>query len=325
MPLKRKLKNRAKQWLFSFHRFGLRFGVMILPNHYYVDFPDIDQLAKTADQWAKPSRLRGVEIDPDCQAARLREICGPFANEVSGSPFYRAAGSTGCGPGYGYIEAEALHCVVRSFEPRRVIEVGSGVSTYCMLQAIARNERRCAITCIEPYPSRWLRNAPVTLLQKTVQATPLELFESLDDGDLLFIDSSHTVKTGSDTNFLILEVLPRLKPGVVIHFHDIFLPYDYPRDALRSFFQWQETALLHAFLIGNRNVEILFCLSQLHYDRPKALEEVFPEYRGRPAENGLRGADSPLFDEADDHFPTSIYLRIRNFPETTTGMVARQL
>lgn len=316
MSLQRKLKNRAKELLFSFHRFGLRLGIIVLPNHYYVDFPDIGRLAKTVDLWAKPSHLTGVEIDLDRQVTQLREICGQFAGEVEGNPYYTTAVSTDCGPGYGYIEAEALHCVVRSIKPKRIIEVGSGVSTYCMLQAIARNETRCTITCIEPYPSRWLKSADVTLVEKPVQAAPLELFESLGEGDLLFIDSSHTVKTGSDTNFLILEVLPRLNPGVVIHLHDIFLPYDYPRDALRTFFQWQETALLHAFLIGNSNVEILFCLSQLHYDRPEVVEEVFSEYRAQPTKDGLRRAGEPLFDEADDHFPSSIYLRMCNGPSS---------
>lgn len=314
MSLQRKLKNRAKELFFTFHKFGLRCGVVVLPNHYYVDFPDIGRLAKTVDLWAKPSHLTGVESDLDRQCTYLREICGPFAGEVDGNPHYRIAISTHYGPGYGYIEAQALHCVVRNIKPKRIIEVGSGVSTYCMLRAVANNETRCAITCIEPHPSRWLRSADVMLVEKPVQAVAFELFESLSDGDFLFIDSSHTVKTGSDTNFLILEVLPRLKPGVVVHLHDICLPYDYPRNALRTFFQWQETALLHAFLIGNRNVEILFSLSQLHYDRAEVVKEIFPEYRHQPAENGLRVAGSPIFDETGDHFPSSIYLRIRNGP-----------
>ena len=99
----------------------------------------------------------------------------------------------------------------------------------------------------------------------------------------------------------------------MVHVHDIFLPYDYPRDVLRFCFQWQETALLHAFLIGNRNVEILFCLSQLHYARPGVLREVFPEYLAQPAENGLRSAGSALFfDDSEDHFPSSLYLRVRS-------------
>ncbi|HVA81051.1 MAG TPA: class I SAM-dependent methyltransferase [Candidatus Binataceae bacterium] len=311
MSIKRKLKNRAKELLFSIHKLGLRCGVVVLPNHYYIDFPDVIQLAKSKDIWAKPSRLAGVEADLDQQAARLREICAPYATEVLRNPHHQAAVSSGCGPGYGYIEAEALHCVVRSLKPKRIVEVGSGVSTYCILQAAARNGVRCAITCVEPYPSAWLKGAQVALIEKPVQAVPFDLFDALGDGDFLFIDSSHTVKTGSDTNFLILEVLPRLKPGVVVHFHDICLPYDYPRDTLRTFFQWQETALLHAFLIGNRAVEIMFCLSQLHYDRPGVLGELFPEYRAQPADNGLRNAASALFDDAGDHFPSSIYLRVR--------------
>jgi hypothetical protein len=314
MPIRRTLKNRAKDLLFCVHKLGLRCGVIVLPNHYYIDYPDVNQLAKTADLWANPSQLAGIETDLDQQAACLRAICGLFSNEVRGNPHYQTAVSTDCGPGYGYIEAEALHCVIRSLKPKRIVEVGSGVSTYCILQAAARNETQCAITCVEPYPRQWLRKADVTLVEKPVQAVPLELFESLGDGDFLFIDSSHTVKTGSDANFLILEVLPRLKPGVVVHLHDIFLPYDYPRDVLRFCFQWQETALLHAFLIGNRNVEILFCLSQLHYARSGVLREVFPEYRAQPAEKGLRSAGSALCDHAGDHFPSSVYLRVRSTP-----------
>jgi hypothetical protein len=318
MSIKRKLKNRAKKLLFSIHKLGLRCGVVILPNHYYLDFPDVSQLARAADLWAKPSQLAGVETDLDQQAARLREICAPYATEVRGNPHYLSALSAGCGPGYGYIEAQALHCVVRSPKPKRIVEVGSGVSTYCILQAAARNGVRCAITCVEPYPSAWLKGAQVALIEKPVQAVPFDLFEALGDGDFMFIDSSHMVKTGSDTNFLILEVLPRLKPGVVVHFHDIFLPYDYPRDALRTFFQWQETALLHAFLIGNRNVEILFCLSQLHYDCPGVVGDLFPEYRPQPADRGLRIADSPIFDDGGDHFPSSIYLRVRTAQDQKT-------
>ncbi|MFZ0658617.1 MAG: hypothetical protein WAM05_07850, partial [Candidatus Binataceae bacterium] len=150
--------------LFSFHKLGLRLGVVVLPNHYYIGFPDIRRLAETVDLWAKPSHLIGVEIDLDRQVTQFCKICGPFANEVEGNPYYKTAVSTDCGPGYGYIEAEALHCVVRSLKPKRIIEVGSGVSTYCMLQAIARNETGCTVTCIEPYPRKWLRNSLVTLI-----------------------------------------------------------------------------------------------------------------------------------------------------------------
>lgn len=104
----------------------------------------------------------------------------------------------------------------------------------------------------------------------------------------MFIDSSHTVKPGGDVNFLILELLPRLQKGVIIHFDDIFFPYDYQRNVLRTFLHWAETSLLRAFLIFNEKAKIVFCLSLLHYDRQDVMKEVFPEYSHQGDENGLR-------------------------------------
>jgi hypothetical protein len=133
-----------------------------------------------------------------------------------------------------------------------------------------------------------------------------ELFEELGAGDLLFIDSSHTVRPGSDVNYIVLEVLPRLRPGVIVHFHDIYLPYDYQRNVLRTYFQWMETSLLRAYLVNNSRTRILFCLSQLHYDRPSVLQEVFPEYVRAPDEDGLEAPNS-----LQGHFPASIFFEVK--------------
>jgi hypothetical protein len=310
----RALKNRLKRALLVGHKLGLRLGVSILPNHYYTAVPDLNLLERTRDVWARPSELRGVELELDGQVERLARYCLPYEPEYRGNPAYRAGCDAGCGPGFGYIEAQALYAVLRHLKPRRIVEVGSGVSTYCILEAVRRNTSEGApsaeIVAIEPFSSGWLRAAPLTLIERPVQTVELSVFESLDAGDLLFIDSSHTVKTGSDVNFLILEVLPRLKPGVVCHFHDIFLPYDYQRDAVATIFQWQETALLHAFLIGNSGVHILFCLSILHYRCPDAIASVFPEYRPDDGKDGLQSAERPAFEESAGHFPSSIYLEI---------------
>ncbi|NOT54820.1 MAG: class I SAM-dependent methyltransferase [Deltaproteobacteria bacterium] len=236
----------------------------------------------------------------------------PFQNEYAGNQTYREAVERHFGPGYGYIEAQALHGVMRHYHPRRVIEVGSGVSTYCMLKALELNEQETGqtfnLTCVEPYPSKPLRAlGRAKLIQAPVQTVPFENFKELASGDLLFIDSSHVVKPGGDVNYLILDVLPRLAPGVIVHFHDIYLPYDYPRDVLRTYFQWMETSLLRAYLIHNEHVRIVFCLSQLHYDRQEVLKQVFPEYVPTRDENGLE-----LRDEAAGkrtHFPASIYIQ----------------
>jgi len=248
--------------------------------------------------------MRGIQTDVRRQVNAMREMCEPFANEYRDNLHFKKATFEHLGPGYGYIEAQALHGVIRSLKPKHIIEVGSGVSTYCMLQAVALNPNGCDLTCIEPHPSDWLRSAKVNLIERPVQSVSGEIFESLGAGDFLFIDSSHAVKTGGDVNYLILEVLPVLRRGVTVHFHDITLPYDYNPDALQTFIQPQETALLHAFLVGNRGFEILFCMSQIHHDLPEALKEVFPEYQPEAMRNGLWADGGP------GHFPSSLYLRV---------------
>jgi hypothetical protein len=200
-------------------------------------------------------------------------------------------------------------------KPGRIVEVGSGVSTACLQAAAALNARDAGstarITCIEPQPSEALEAlGDVELVSTPVQAVPLTLFEELGEGDLLFIDSSHSAKTGSDVVHLFLEVLPRLRPGVVVHVHDIYLPYDYSPMSLKTLWHWNETAFLHAFLIHNRCVKTLFCLSLLHHDRCEALREVFPGYDPEPMTDGLvTDAVGPL-EYPSRHFPCAIYLQI---------------
>jgi hypothetical protein len=219
------------------------------------------------------------------------------------------------GPGYGPVEAQVLHAVVRHFRPRRIIEVGSGVSTACLRAAAGLNARdagsRARITCIEPYPSDALKAlGDVDLVSRPVQSVPAAVFEELGEGDLLFIDSSHSAKTGSDVAYLFLEVLPRLRPGVVVHVHDIYLPYDYSPMSLKTLWHWNETAFLHALLIHNRRLKTLFCLSLLHHDRREVLRELFPGYDPEPMTDGLvTDAVGPL-EYPSRHFPCAAYLQV---------------
>ncbi len=307
------LRSHVKRVFLKIHKLALRLGLIILPNHYYAGIPDLNELKATLELWARKSGMVGVNCDIEGQVTRLKQICAPFELEYRSNSTYLEACRSGSGPGFGYIEAQALHAVVRHFKPTRVVEVDSGVSTRCILAAAKLNRaetgRECHLMCIEPFPRAWLRTAPVELIAKPVQAVPFHFFsELLEPGSLLFIDSSHTVRTGGDVNHLVLEVLPRLEPGVVVHFHDIYLPYDYPRDALATLSQAQETALLHAFLIGNRSVRILFSLGWLHYERRDVLCEVFPEYRPQRDWAGLQDESYPPFGDINEHFPSSTYL-----------------
>ncbi len=303
-------KDFLKRNLLTVHEVGARLGVHILPIHYYSPVPNILELRRTRDLWAHKSDLPGISINLEEQCEMLRRVCLPYQSEYEGNKTYLEGVANHFGPGFGYIEAQALHAAVRHFKPRRIIEVGSGVSTYCMLKAVELNYERAHITCIEPYPSPRLKNiSGVELFEHPVQCASFDLFEKLRANDLLFIDSSHAVKPGGDVNFLVLEVLPRLRPGVVVHFHDIYLPYDYPRDALKTFIHGMETSLVRAYLIWNERMQILFCLSHLHYERQEVLLEVFPEYKRQGGEDGLVPDSFKPFAASHEHFPSSLYLQ----------------
>ena len=180
---------------------------------------------------------------------------------------------------FGGTDALALYCMVRHFKPRLILEVGSGHSSRLCAQAAVLNG--CTeLVCIEPNPDPLLKlgfPGLGTLISQPVQEVGLETFDQLRDGDILFIDSSHVVACGSDVNYLFLEVLPRLKPGVIVHVHDIFLPCDYPRQWVKEQRRfWNEQYLLHAFLLFNSDYEVLQANSYLEATHPSQMRATFP-------------------------------------------------
>lgn len=207
--MKRRIKDIFKRAFFNIHKLGIRFGIHIVPVHYYSPVPNILELQRTKSLWAKKSDLPGISINIDEQISNLKNICLPYQKEYAGNKTYKEGAAQYFGPGYGYIEAQALHAVIRYYKPKRIIEVGSGVSTLCMLSALNMNSidtmDNYKMTCIEPHPSNRLKElTEINLISQKVQSVPISLFSELRENDILFIDSSHTVKPGSDVNFLIL-------------------------------------------------------------------------------------------------------------------------
>jgi hypothetical protein len=188
--------------------------------------------------------------------------------------------------------------------PARIVEVGGGVSTAIMAAAAGPETQ---ITTIEPYPSPALRSlARVELREEPSQLVPQSVFDQLRAGDLLFVDSTHVVKTGSEVLRLYLEVVPQLPSGVFVHIHDVMLPYLYHREFGRDWFDRQETSLVLALLTGNERLEVLCCLSALHYERRRQLHELFPDYDPQgELVDGLGDPDRP------GDFPSSLWLRTR--------------
>lgn len=159
-----------------------------------------------------------------------------------------------------------LRMMIRHLRPKRIVEIGSGYSTACMLDSAEHVDLRdLHITCIEPYPTRLkalLRprdSNRVTLIERGIQDVPLNIVDALGENDILFIDSTHVLKTGSDVHCEMFHLLPRIKPGVVVHFHDIHFPFEYPDDWIfKKNYSWNEAYILRAFLMFNREFRIFF-------------------------------------------------------------------
>lgn len=175
-------------------------------------------------------------------------------------------------PFFGWHDAPIYYTMIRLFRPKQIIEVGGGFSTKIAYLASQKNHST-SIKVIDPFLSKDIKNnfsEFVKLIEKPVQNVPVHFFKDLNQNDILFIDSTHVSKIGSDVNFLFLKILPILKPGVIIHIHDIFLPNSFPKDWIKNkLIFWNEQFLLHAFLIGNKDFEILISnafLQKYHYN-----------------------------------------------------------
>ena len=229
----RNARNKGQKFLHALFVFGQHFGVDILPRHFYSEIPDFRELRKS-EAWKAPRSMygvRGVDLDQqlsfveDCVSDHIRSIL------LRENIFESACQENGAG-GFGQVEAEFLFCFIARHRPSRIIQVGAGVSTAVLLHAARIFDYSPTIICIDPYPTQFLKKSfekgQITLFAKKCQDVDLSVFSGLGPGDFLFVDSTHTVKPGSEVNRLILEVLPRLQPGCHVHFHDIYFPYDYP-------------------------------------------------------------------------------------------------
>jgi Methyltransferase domain len=179
-------------------------------------------------------------------------------------------------------DARVYYSLIRHNKPSRILEVGSGYSTLIALAGTQKNSQEdslqtCELTCIEPYEMPRLEKLPIKLIRQKIEDIDPVVFSSLNENDILFIDSSHIIRPGGDVTYLFLSVIPLLKKGVWIHVHDIFLPEDYPISWLRDEFRmWNEQYLLEALLIGNHDFEIMCALNYLYTTHPDKLLAAFP-------------------------------------------------
>jgi hypothetical protein len=233
--------------------------------HFYSPVPTpADVRARVQSLDTMGDDIPGIKLNVDEQLELLGSYQRyyadlPFPEEPTPDRRYYFRQTTFC-----YADAIFLYSFLRHVQPRRIIEVGSGFSSAVMLDTIdGFFDHRPQVTLIEPFPvnlRRLLKPTDydnVTVIEKKVQNVPVDTFQSLQAGDFLFIDSSHVVKCGSDVQFLMFEVLPRLPVGVFVHFHDVFDSFEYPPEWLLKGWYWNEDYVLRAFLSHNSAWEIL--------------------------------------------------------------------
>jgi predicted O-methyltransferase YrrM len=236
------------------------------PGHFYSPIPSESEVATGLAR--KSESYGGLNLNEAVQVSFLEDIRRIYARlrfpgeREAGRRYFYANGS------FGALDAICLAAMAARFTPKRIVEVGSGYSSAAILDLCDDGLIGPAeLVFIDPDFSKLHEllsagdKGRVTLLQQRVQDVDLKTFSRLEAGDILFIDSSHVSKIGSDVNFLVFEVLPILQPGVVVHIHDVFDGFEYPRQWLEAGRYWNEQYLIRAFLMYNSAYEILFMSS----------------------------------------------------------------
>lgn len=239
-----------------------------------------ERAAAVRDPTPLPQKIAGINLNLDGQlalAATLSGLCGdlPWARESRDALRYRYDNRF-----FGAADGAMYAAILRHFRPRRVVEVGCGWSSALGLDV---NELflggTAEFTFIEPHADRLLslmrpNDVESRLMRSRLQDVPLDFFTQLSDGDLLFVDSTHMAKLGSDVNFLFFELLPVITPGVLVHIHDIFYPFEYPENWIRRGRCANEGYMLRAFLQYNGEFEVLLYLSYLQQVHPEVLSSL---------------------------------------------------
>jgi predicted O-methyltransferase YrrM len=257
------------------------------PGHFYSPLVDTEKLAARASTvFAPQAPPSGIDLRLHTQLHlfyKLAEYYKDLPFDAQATPGVRYYYENDL---FGYADAIVLATMIRHMKPRRIIEVGSGYSSSVILdvnEAFFSNQIQC--TFIEPFPDILhslvkpgdLDN--ITVIPTGVEQVGTDVFQTLEPGDFLFIDSTHVAKCDSDVNHHFFRILPSLKPGVLIHFHDVFYPFEYPSS---WFFEenrsWNEIYVLRAFLMHNNSYEIIFFNSLFYQSYRGVIAELMPKF-----------------------------------------------
>jgi hypothetical protein len=261
------------------------YGINIIPVNFYSNTPSIDEIESSYEYVNDdPPYLDTGIFEPETLQQTLRqllEFSAEFNPPVEGdednpSSFFWKNSM------FSYSDAMSYYCFLRQIRPASIVEIGSGFSTLVAIEAIEKNGFG-TIHCFEPYPRQFLRQENRVDLHtlKAQDLSPEYLNEILQDDDVLFVDSTHTVKTGSDCVHIYLRLLPKIRRDIFVHVHDVFLPFGMPKQWLLDHqYFWTEQYLLLAFLLDNHKAQVLYGSNYNEKWNPGLLRELMGQKYG---------------------------------------------
>jgi ubiquinone/menaquinone biosynthesis C-methylase UbiE len=261
------------------------------PGHFYSAIPSAEDRLDFLKAAPSDEPVLGIAMESDEQLRLLERFLAYYAE--AHFPDEKTAGFRYFynNPFYSYGDALTLYSMMREFKPGKIIEIGSGYSSCLMLDV---NEvffdRRIELAFIEPHPRELYSllgpdDRDCVILPVKVQSVDTQLFASLQANDMLLVDSTHVSKLRSDVNHVFFEILPVLGEGVLVHFHDIFWPFEYPKDSVSKGLAWNEAYLLRAFLQFNNSYEIVFFADYMHQRYKAWFEKHMPLFLRNPGGN----------------------------------------
>jgi hypothetical protein len=263
-------------------------GFHLLRKHYYLPIPEEDDLSNAF--WERRSELVGLEMNDEFALGLLHNVFPLYLDEFRESfPTHKSSSDPAqfylINGNFMAIDAHVYYAFIRHFKPKQIVEIGAGNSTLLAAAACRRNLKDNSegpkLIAIEPFPNAMLKEGLQglsQLIEDKVQDVDFDLFASLQSGDILFIDSTHVLRSGGDVQLEYCEILPRLAPGVLVHMHDISLPKPYPRVYFENQLYWNEQYLLQAFLCFNSKFEVIWPGNYMMLKWPEKVCAVFAEY-----------------------------------------------
>lgn len=279
------MKTKLAHIIF-FQRFGWweRRGIHVRPVQPWspiINTQDLDE-----GLWEEPDELAGIDVNEKGQLELLARFEKEYSDEYTKLPLSRGEASDGQyhiqNGAFETVDGEILYCMVRNFEPDRIVQIGGGHSTRLILRAIEDSGVDCSLKVFKPYRDEGMRedlSGECTITGEWADDIDVSQFEKSESGDIVFVDSSHVVRTDNDVYRILFQILPTLSDGVLVHFHDIFLPEEYPKDwILDENFQLNEQYAVRALLMWNHRYDVRWMGAYMHNHYPAELASAFDSY-----------------------------------------------